>query len=106
MKEKRKIKVSLVDKMVLTGIGLGAVYWIIDTFLCFISRSGSGFGYELVRPNLDELGSRIIVLCLFLIFGSHSQYTINMREEAEADREKMKDMIISLQEEINQLQKK
>ncbi len=34
-------------------------------------------------PNVSEKWLRLIVVCLFLIFGSHVQYTINKRKDAE-----------------------
>jgi PAS domain S-box-containing protein len=34
-------------------------------------------------PGRSEIISRLIILCLFIIFGSHAQYTINQRKMAE-----------------------
>jgi PAS domain S-box-containing protein len=34
-------------------------------------------------PDLSEVWSRLTILCLFIIFGSHAQYTINQRKIAE-----------------------
>jgi adenylate cyclase len=82
--EKAGFRIGLTDKMVLIGIGLAIVYWILDTILSvfmsydlnFFSRLLGGMGY-------DELWPRLIVICLFVIFGSHAQYTINERKKAE-----------------------
>lgn len=77
----------LTDHMMLIGFSLAIIYWILDSFLTLF------IGYEnwferLLGVNLDEIWARIIVLCLFAIFGSHAQYTINERKKAEARLER------------------
>ena len=39
----KKKRVSIFDAMVLTGIGLGIVYWIIETFYDALTVDGVGF---------------------------------------------------------------
>ncbi len=80
-----KFRIGLTDKMVLVGFGLAIIYWILDTILSiFMSVNlnvlviGRVFGI-----GYDELWPRLIVICLFVIFGSHAQYTINERKKAE-----------------------
>jgi adenylate cyclase len=38
---------------------------------------------RLFGPGAAEIWPRVIVICLFVIFGSHSQFTINERKKAE-----------------------
>jgi adenylate cyclase len=78
-----KIRVGLTDKMVLTGLGIAGVYWILDTILSLFGSTDFGFGSHLFGVGYDEIWPRLIVICLFVIFGSHSQYTINQRKKAE-----------------------
>jgi len=86
--------------MVLFGIVSGAVYWIIDCVLyCFHSYKGD-FTVNLFNPTFDELSSRMVVLCLFLIFGSHAQYTINKRKQVEKELSEMKEVVEKLRRDI------
>jgi hypothetical protein len=105
MDKKNGRRENLVDRMVLMGIGLGAVYWIIETFLYVISSYGMFFSERLFGPDFLGLYTRIIVLCLFLIFGSHAQFTIDKRKEAEAELEALKKTHEKLKKEILELRK-
>lgn len=89
--------------MVLFGIGLGVVYWIIETFLYGIQSYQTNFADYLFGPDLGGLCTRIIVLCLFLIFGSHAQYTMNRRRRTENKMIELKDMNAKLEREISKL---
>jgi len=106
MSDKNKPRVYLTDRMVLVAIALGAIYWIIDTFLCVISSGGLSFCGRLFESDLNYLSTRIIVLCLFLIFGSHAQYSFKKQKKTETDLEELKEMNEKLQEEIQELKKR
>ena len=67
--------------MVLIGFGLAVVYWLLDSFLSLF-LSYDNFLEKMVGVQLDNVWGRIIVLCLFAIFGSHAQFTINERKKA------------------------
>ena len=79
----RRFRVGLTDKMVLIGIGLAAVYWILDTLLSIFMSVDLNMSSRLFGPGAAEIWPRVIVICLFVIFGSHSQFTINERKKAE-----------------------
>ncbi len=83
MKSKNKVRVHLTDQMVLIGFGLAAVYWLLDTFMSVFLASEMNLFEQLFGINLGEISTRLIVLCLFIIFGSHAQFTINERRQAE-----------------------
>jgi adenylate cyclase len=83
LSKKINFRIGLTDKMVLIGVGLAIVYWILDTILSiFMSFELNVIG-RVLGVGYDELWPRIIVICLFVIFGSHAQYTINERKKAE-----------------------
>ncbi len=84
----RKFRVGLTDKMVLIGIGLSAVYWILDTLLSIFISYDLNMTTRLFGTENMQIFPRIIVICLFVIFGSHSQYTINERKKAEEKSKK------------------
>jgi HD-GYP domain-containing protein (c-di-GMP phosphodiesterase class II) len=75
--------VNLADQMILIGIFLAFLYWGLESFLNFFSPEEINIYRQLFGPNVSEMWMRLIVLCLFLIFGSHVQYTINKRKKAE-----------------------
>jgi len=78
-------KKSLVtrDSMLLFGIGLAVVYWAIESFMNIFLTPDANFFRHLIGTDIYNIYSRIIILCLFVIFGSHVQYTINKRRESE-----------------------
>ena len=104
--EENKNRVYLTDRMVLIGIGFGTVYWVIETFLYAIGSYEINFISRLFGPDLSGACPRIIVLCLFLIFGSHAQYTFNRWQWAETELKKMKEINAKLQLEIMELKQK
>ena len=74
---------KLADQMILIGIFLAFIYWGLEAFINFFSPEKISFYRELFGPNVSETWQRLIVLCLFMIFGSHVQYTINERKKAD-----------------------
>jgi len=88
LSESRKFRVGLTDKFVLIGFGLAAVYWILDTFLSIFISYDLNVTSRLFGTGYDEIWPRLIVICLFVIFGSHSQFTINERKRAEEKSQK------------------
>ena len=95
-------RVDMADYMVLTGIFLGALYWALESLLNVFSPQEISFYQELFGPNISEVWPRLIVFCLFLIFGSHVQFTINERKKAEqalkASEEKYRTILESIEE--------
>jgi adenylate cyclase len=76
-------RIGLTDKMVLIGIGLALIYWILDTILTIFMSFELNVMGRVWGVGYDELWPRLVVICLFVIFGSHAQYTINERKKAE-----------------------
>ena len=71
----------LADHMVLIGFGLAVIYWLLDSFLAIFLKYDH-FLEKILGVELDHVWTRIVVLCLFAIFGSHAQFTINERKKA------------------------
>ncbi len=69
---------NITDHMMVIGITLAAVYWLLDSFMAIFLQTDN-FLEKLTGVELDNIWMRIIVLCLFAIFGSHAQYTLNQR---------------------------
>ncbi|MGA8240971.1 MAG: adenylate/guanylate cyclase domain-containing protein [Desulfobacterales bacterium] len=81
MEGKPKNRVYFTDQMVLIGCGIAAVYWLLDSIVAiFLSTEGPVL-HRILGADMRDIWTRLIVLCLFVIFGSHAQYTINERRE-------------------------
>ena len=76
---------NLADQMVLIGIFLAFLYWGLEAFLNVFSPEEISFYRQIFGPNVSEMWMRLIVLCLFMIFGSHVQHIINKRKKAETE---------------------
>ncbi|MEW6673277.1 MAG: response regulator [Thermodesulfobacteriota bacterium] len=102
MKDGRKNRVYLTDQFVLTGFGLAAIYWVLDSFLYLFLSYDANFFKRLTGLDISGIWTRLIVCCLFIIFGSHAQYTFNQRkkmEEALTDsEEKYRTIVESLED--------
>jgi PAS domain-containing protein len=83
MKENKKIRVQLWDQMVLIGFGLALFYAVFDSVLYIFLSYDVDFFQRLLGAE-GAIWSRIAIVCLFVIFGSHAQFTINQRAAAEA----------------------
>jgi PAS domain S-box-containing protein len=95
-------RVDMADYMVLTGIFLGALYWALESLLNVFSPEEISFYQEIFGPNISEVWPRLIVFCLFLMFGSHVQFTINERKKAvealKESEEKYRSILESIEE--------
>ena len=102
LKEKFKKPLNLADQTVLVGIFLAFLYWGLESFINVFSPEEVSFYREIFGPNVSEMWMRLIVLCLFMIFGSHVQYTINKRKKVEQalkeSEEKYRTILESIEE--------
>lgn len=77
----------ITDHMVLIGFGLAVIYWLLDSFLALF-LSYDNFLEKIFGVELNNIWGRVIVLCLFAIFGSHAQFTMNERKKASLKMER------------------
>ena len=77
----RRRRTAITDHMVLIGFGLAVIYWLIDSYLSLF-LDYDNFLEKILGVQLDNIWGRIIVLCMFAIFGSHAQFTMNERKAA------------------------
>ena len=59
--------------LVLVGIGLGALYWFVESLLSVFLSENLNFFHHLLSPELSAVYRRAIVICLLVLFGSHCQ---------------------------------
>ena len=83
MNEKSSAGFKLMDNMFVIGVGLAAVYWILESFMFVMLSDGTDFLYRLIGFDISGTLMRLLVLCFFMIFGSHAQFTISQRKQME-----------------------
>jgi len=102
MKNKKKLNPTFMDSMVVTGIGLAGFYWVCESFMYFFLAPEANFIQHVLGPDMFQTWTRLLVLCLFLIFGSHVQYTVNKRKAADdalrESEEKYRTILESIEE--------
>ncbi len=96
----QKKRVSILDTMVLTGIGVGIVYWILETIYNVFTHDGVGFLDDLFGGGLVGIGTRVIVICLFIVFGAHAQYNLNKRWQVESECAELRSRVESFKADI------
>lgn len=75
------------------GIGLGTIYWLIESFMdAFVFGTG-GLIERIFTPDPNEAWMRILVVSVLVIFGFYAQSLIDRRNRAE-------DKIIKLNEDL------
>lgn len=82
-KNKQKIKVRFWDQMVLIAIALAVFYTIFDSILYIFLSYDVDFFRRLFGPDISVIWSRLTILALLLLLGSHAQFTINQRQAVE-----------------------
>jgi len=68
---------NILDSMILAAIFIATAYWILDSILNIFFFNKYNIITELIGADLYNIYVRVIVLCLFIIFGSHAQTSIN-----------------------------
>ena len=102
MKKLLKSRFDLADSMVLIAVGLAAAYWILESIYNLFVGGNQDFVSQILGLDIDIVWPRVFVLCLFVIFGSHVQYTIKKRKSAEMalqdSEEKYRTILQSIEE--------
>jgi len=70
------------DSMVIAVIFIACIYWVLDSILNIFFANKFNLIAELIGPDLYDIYLRVIVLCLFVMFGSHAQSIINKLRDA------------------------
>jgi len=91
------------EEIFVITVGIAIVYWIIDSIFWVFAGVGLGFFSHIFRPDLGEMGARIIVVCLFAIFGSHTHQMVKKHKSAQKEIEILKTTNEKLVQEIADL---
>jgi len=73
VQNKKGNRKSSLDSMMLAAIFIATAYWILDSILNIFFFNKYNIIAELIGADLYNIYIRGIVLCLFVIFGSHAQ---------------------------------
>ncbi|MGE0086640.1 MAG: histidine kinase dimerization/phospho-acceptor domain-containing protein [Desulfococcaceae bacterium] len=71
------------NRMVLAGFILASLFWMLASFLDFFLLKNVMLFDQIFSPAPSQLWMRLVVMCLFVIFGSHVQYNMDQRKQAE-----------------------
>lgn len=82
MKHKTESIDRFADSMLAFGLGIAIFFWLFTSFLRFL-QSQELSGRSIFIGNEYDLYEKLIVICLFIIFGSHAQVNIKQRKKAE-----------------------
>jgi two-component system cell cycle sensor histidine kinase/response regulator CckA len=92
----------MMNSILITGIVVACFYWVCESFMFFFLAPEANLFQYLLGPNLFQTFTRILVLCLFAIFGSHIQYTLNKErasdEALRVSEEKYRNILESIEE--------
>ena len=91
MRNKKLNRKSILDSMMPAAIFIAAAYWILDSILNIFFFNKYNIIAELIGADLYNIYIRVIVLCLFIIFGSHAQASINKLRLAEKSLQEEKE---------------
>ncbi|MFZ0133901.1 MAG: PAS domain S-box protein [Desulfobacterales bacterium] len=91
MSPARKSQLNVADSMVLAGIPIAIIYWVVDSILNIFFSNKYNIVAEIFGPSLYEIYTRVIVLCILIIFGAHAQTTINRLKNARDALQKSED---------------
>jgi PAS domain S-box-containing protein len=89
---------SLSDNMVLAVTLIATIYWVLDSILNLFFSNKFNLIAELFGPDLYDVYIRVVVLCLFIIFGSHAQSIINKLKLAKKKLDESEELWRSLVE--------
>lgn len=99
---------SIGPKIILGVLGVAGVYWVFEILLYFASNGHPTLSGILIGSSTTEIMRRLVVLIFFIIIGSHIQYTIQKREQAERallkakeEEDKLRALSMSLSTELN-----
>ncbi|MEJ5358068.1 MAG: ATP-binding protein [Desulfobacterales bacterium] len=74
--------------ILISTVAVSCLYWACESFMFFFLAPEANFIQHLLGPDRFNTLTRILVLCLFAIFGSHIHYTIRRERQSEEALEK------------------
>ena len=69
--------------LVFIGIGLGVIFWILESVIHVLVFQQVDFMQQLYGPEPHEVWMRLTIVGMFIAFGIYSQIIVNSRRQAE-----------------------
>ena len=69
--------------LVFIGIGLGVIFWILESVIHVLVFQQVDFTQQLYGPEPHEVWMRLTIVGMFIAFGIYSQIIVNSRRQAE-----------------------
>ena len=85
-----------VNSMVVAAAFIAIIYVGLDTFLTIFFADRFNLSALLFGEDMNDIYIRVITLCLFVILGSHAQYTINNLTQKEDELKEYRDHLEEL----------
>ena len=64
------------------GLGMGLVYWFLESWLHFQFFSQGRLIGEILTPDIHEIWKRVLVIGLLVVISGYAQYSINIRRQS------------------------
>ena len=74
----------LTQNFIWIGIGLGLLYWLLESWIHVIFFQQGTLIAQIVNPDPHETWKRVLVITLLIVFSLYAQYSITMRRRTEA----------------------
>jgi PAS domain S-box-containing protein len=85
---KQKVKNFIIpvhDSLIFIGVGLGIIFWIIESIMHVYVFHRLDFVHSLFSPGLHETWMRLIIVGMFVSFGIYAQWLMTARKRAQAE---------------------
>jgi len=99
---KKAKKITMADSMLIVGIACSIFYWLFEYLFEFYLSAKPVVYKDIFGFDITFVGSNIILFCIFLIFGSHAQYTMKNRIKAENALKKSEEKYRTILENIKE----
>jgi len=83
MKDTRPVQRIIENNLVLLGIGLGVIYWVLESALAVFVVNMGTFVERILTPDLNEIWRRSLVVGFLITFSVYAQIMINTQKRAE-----------------------
>ena len=67
--------------LILVGVGLAALFWILESVVMVLAFSGENFVEQVLNPDAHEIWMRLIGIGLIIVFAIYAQSAINKRKQ-------------------------
>jgi len=84
MKQEVKNPMNLVhDRLILISCGLGVAFWLIESLMHVYVFHRVDFMYSVLFPGMHETWMRLIIVGMFISFGTYAQWLMNAKRKAQ-----------------------